>query len=297
MNKIMFTIAISSMMAIVLFSGCNDMNSSDQITLSIKNFTVEPSNITKGESASLGWHVIGVQTVYIDNGIGNVSSEGQQVITPNETTTYTLTVQNGTNIITSTAFIRVMDVINNSDGTPDDGNQSNDTGSDNDYEYSGDNPLAIINTSRGIIKIELYEDKAPKTVQNFRKLVSEGFYDRMIFHLVIDDYKIQTGTTYYYGQTVTFNRTIEFETDPDLVHTDGAVSMASDGWGEGGSSEFFICDGPQGDMDGKYAVFGQTIEGMDVVREIADEVTDDSNPLGGGKPLNMIIIYSITIQE
>ena len=73
--------------------------------------------------------------------------------------------------------------------------------------------------------------------------------------------------------------------------------MASTGWGVGGSAQFFICDGAQSSLDGGYAVFGKTIEGIDVVRDIADEPEDGSSSAGGGKPLTDIIIYSITIEE
>jgi cyclophilin family peptidyl-prolyl cis-trans isomerase len=89
-----------------------------------------------------------------------------------------------------------------------------------------------------------------------------------------------------------------FETDENATHVDGAISMASTGAGVGGSSQFFICDGAQTGLDGSYAVFGKTIEGLSVVRDIADSPHDSSyGSVGGGRPNTDIIIYSITIEE
>jgi len=91
--------------------------------------------------------------------------------------------------------------------------------------------------------------------------------------------------------------TIEFETHEDVKHVDGAISMASTGAQVGGSGEFFICDGEQSFLDGNYAPFGIVIEGIEVVREIAAQPHDNSNPAGGGVPLEDIIINSITIEN
>jgi peptidyl-prolyl cis-trans isomerase B (cyclophilin B) len=91
--------------------------------------------------------------------------------------------------------------------------------------------------------------------------------------------------------------TIEFETHKDVNHVDGAISMASTGAGVGGSNEFFICDGEQSFLDGNYAPFGVVIDGIDVVRNIAAKPHDNSNPAGGGVPLEDIIINSIIIEN
>jgi cyclophilin family peptidyl-prolyl cis-trans isomerase len=160
------------------------------------------------------------------------------------------------------------------------------------------NPIAIFNTSKGIFKVELYKDIAPKTVDNFVKLVNDGFYDGMIFHRISDDFMIQAGKSYPDGtQKTSPYGNIEFEGNGK--HIDGAISMASTGAGVGGSAEFFICDGSQSFLDGNYAAFGRVIENISVVRDIADEPHDSSfepNP-GGGKPLENIIINSITIEK
>ncbi len=160
-----------------------------------------------------------------------------------------------------------------------------------------ENPTAIIDTSKGTIKIELYLDKTPDTVTNFINLAQDGFYDGMIFHRIKDNFMIQAGNTYPDGSTKESPYgNIEFEYDETLSHVDGAISMASTGSGVGGSSQFFICDEKQSFLDGSYAIFGVTTEGIEVVRDIADDPRDDSSPAGGGKPYEDILINSITIE-
>lgn len=178
-------------------------------------------------------------------------------------------------------------------------NQPSDDGTtDGNTNDSTGNPIAVIDTSKGIIQVELYQDKAPKTVENFVKLINDGFYDGNIFHRVMDDFMIQAGNTYPDGTTKESPYgNIVFESDPDLTHEDGSISMASTGAGVGGSAQFFICDGAQSGLDGSYAVFGKTISGIDVVRDIADEPQDGSyGSVGGGRPLEDVVINSITIE-
>jgi len=159
------------------------------------------------------------------------------------------------------------------------------------------NPTATIDTSKGNIKIELFLDKTPETVKNFVKLANDGFYDGMIFHRIADNFMIQAGYIYPDGSIKPSPYdNIEFEYDEDALHVDGAISMASTGAGVGGSAQFFICDGRQQFLDGNYAVFGVTIQGIDVVRDIADDPHDSSSPAGGGKPYDDIIINSIIIE-
>ncbi|MBU1941595.1 MAG: peptidylprolyl isomerase, partial [Candidatus Thermoplasmatota archaeon] len=171
---------------------------------------------------------------------------------------------------------------------------SNDNGN---TEPTG-NPIAVFDTSKGVFKVELFQDKVPKTCNNFIKLVNDGFYDGMIFYRIMDDFMIQAGRYLADGSEKSSPYgNIDFESDPTVRHVDGAISMASTGVGVGGSAEFFICDGPQSFLDDNYAAFGVVIEGMDVVRDIADEPQDNSSPAGGGKPYTDIIINSITIEN
>jgi cyclophilin family peptidyl-prolyl cis-trans isomerase len=168
--------------------------------------------------------------------------------------------------------------------------------SQNNNGSSAENPVAVFDTSLGIFKVELFEDKMPTTVNNFVKLVNDGFYNGMIFYRISDNFMIQAGR-YFPNGTEKFSPygNILFETS-DVKHVDGAISMASTAAKAGGSAEFFICDGAQSFLDGNYAAFGVTIEGIEVVRDIASQPQDNSNPAGGGKPYTDIIINSITIE-
>jgi cyclophilin family peptidyl-prolyl cis-trans isomerase len=168
--------------------------------------------------------------------------------------------------------------------------------SENDNSIIDENPIAVFDTSMGVFKVELYQDKMPITCNNFIKLANDEFYDGMIFYRISDDFMIQAGRFFADGSEV-FSKygNIDFE-ESDLKHVDGAISMASTGVKVGGSSEFFICDGEQAFLDGNYAAFGVTIEGLDVVRNIASQPHDNSSPAGGGKPYTDITINSITFE-
>ncbi len=166
----------------------------------------------------------------------------------------------------------------------------------NNNEPEG-NPVVLFDTDYGTFKVELFQDKMPQTVDNFVKLVNDGFYNGVIFHRIKDDFMIQAGRETPDGTVKTSPYgNIQFETS-DVSHVDGAISMASTAAQVGGSAEFFICDGAQTFLDGNYAAFGVVIEGMDVVRTIAASPNDGSlepNP-GGGKPLTDIVINNIII--
>jgi peptidyl-prolyl cis-trans isomerase A (cyclophilin A) len=176
-------------------------------------------------------------------------------------------------------------------------------GNNNDDDQNGvtpvGNPIAVFNTNMGNFKIELFEDKTPITAGNFIRLVNDGFYDGMTFYRISKSFMIQAGRYFPDGsQDQSPYGNIEFETHEDVKHVDGAISMASTGAGVGGSGEFFICDGAQPGLDGNYAPFGVVIEGLDdVIRNIAAQPHDNSNPAGGGVPLEDILINSITIEN
>ena len=156
-------------------------------------------------------------------------------------------------------------------------------------------PVAEISTSKGLIVVELYNDKAPKTCDNFIKLAKSGFYDGLVFHRVIDNFMIQTGGFLPDGTPKSSPYgNIQFEAS-DLKHVDGAISMASTGAKVGGSAQFFICDGAQSGLDGNYAVFGKVTEGMDVVREISSVQTTTKFTSYSDWPVNEIIINNIEI--
>ncbi|QDU78022.1 putative peptidyl-prolyl cis-trans isomerase [Bremerella volcania] len=128
--------------------------------------------------------------------------------------------------------------------------------------------VATIETNKGTIKLELFEDKVPKTVGNFEKLAGEGFYDGLKFHRVIADFMVQTGCPQGTG-TGGPGYKFEDEFHPDLKHDGpGILSMANAGPNTNGS-QFFITHEATPWLDGKHSVFGKVIEGQDVVNAIA----------------------------
>jgi peptidyl-prolyl cis-trans isomerase B (cyclophilin B) len=166
------------------------------------------------------------------------------------------------------------------------------------------NRIAIIDTIYGIIKIELFERRAPITTSNFINLSIDGFYDGLLFHRVIDDFVIQTGDPYtkdnnpYNDGTGGSSKTIPLEIHPELTHVDGAVGMARSADLDSASSQFYICDGPQHGLDGDYAVFGIVYDGIDVVRKIAQvETWGYKRPILKDHPIDDIIMYSVFITE
>jgi peptidyl-prolyl cis-trans isomerase B (cyclophilin B) len=127
--------------------------------------------------------------------------------------------------------------------------------------------IATIDTSRGLIKLKLHADKAPKTVANFEKLAKQGFYNGLKFHRVIADFMIQTGCP---KGTGTGDAGYKFadEFHPDLTHKGpGVLSMANAGPNTNGS-QFFITHVATPWLDQKHSVFGQVLEGQEVVNAI-----------------------------
>ncbi len=126
---------------------------------------------------------------------------------------------------------------------------------------------AIIETERGTIELELFDVQAPKTVANFEKLVSDGFYDGLKFHRVINDFMIQGGCPQGTG-TGGPGYKFEDEFHPDCVHdAPGTLSMANSGPNTNGS-QFFITHVPCPWLDQKHTVFGRVIEGQSVVDQV-----------------------------
>jgi cyclophilin family peptidyl-prolyl cis-trans isomerase len=150
---------------------------------------------------------------------------------------------------------------------------------------------AVFDTSMGKFTVELYADKVPKTVENFVKLANQGFYDGVIFHRVMDGFMIQGGDPTGTG-TGGPGYTIKDEFGEGLKHSsEGILSMANTGRPNTGGSQFFITLDATPWLDGKHAVFGKVVEGMDVVRAIGKVATDSND-----RPLTDVVIKSITIQ-
>lgn len=127
--------------------------------------------------------------------------------------------------------------------------------------------LISMNTNRGEIKLELYPEYAPKTVNNFVFLANEGFYDGVAFHRVIDNFVIQGGDPTGSGMGGPGYRFEDETANNPLVHQTGMISMANAGPNTNGS-QFFITHSPQPHLNGRHTVFGKVVSGMDIVNAI-----------------------------
>ena len=149
---------------------------------------------------------------------------------------------------------------------------------------------ATLHTNHGAIEVELFDDDAPKTVENFRKLAGEGFYEGVVFHRVIPDFMIQGGDptgTGMGGPGYTFED--EFN-DHKVVR--GALAMANAGPDTNGS-QFFIVTTPAASwLDGKHTVFGEVTSGMDSVDAI------EGVPTGpGDQPEEPVVIERVELSD
>lgn len=182
-------------------------------------------------------------------------------------------------------------------------------------------PVATISTNRGDIKIQLFPEQAPKTVENFVGLAKKGYYDGIIFHRVIPEFMIQGGDptgTGMGGESI-FGHPFEDEFSDQLFNLRGALSMANAGPNTNGS-QFFIVQAKQVPvnmlaqlkdsgypeeiieaykkmggtpwLDHRHTVFGQVISGMDVVDEIANVQRDAQD-----RPLYDVVMEKVTISE
>lgn len=146
----------------------------------------------------------------------------------------------------------------------------------------------------GIIELELYPETAPITVKNFEKLVSEGFYDGLIFHRVISGFMIQggdpTGTGYHGSDETIKGEFLANGVVNKLSHTRGVISMARSQNPNSASSQFFICHEDAVFLDGNYAAFGKVTKGMEVVDAIA---AVDTNAMD--KPLEPQVMKKVSL--
>jgi cyclophilin family peptidyl-prolyl cis-trans isomerase len=147
-----------------------------------------------------------------------------------------------------------------------------------------------ITTSKGTLDIELFDDDAPKTVENFKKLARDGFYDGVIFHRVIPDFMIQGGDP---TGTGTGGPGYKFEDEfNDHKVERGALAMANAGPNTNGSQFFIVTAEATPWLDGKHTVFGKVTKGMDVVDAISNAERD-----GRDKPHDDITIDSIALSD
>jgi peptidyl-prolyl cis-trans isomerase B (cyclophilin B) len=149
---------------------------------------------------------------------------------------------------------------------------------------------ATLHTNQGPIAFELHDDDAPKTVENFRKLAGDGFYDGVVFHRVIPDFMIQGGDptgTGMGGPGYTF----EDEFNDHKVER-GALAMANAGPNTNGSQFFVVTAEATPWLDGKHTVFGRVTDGMDVVDAISQMETDASD-----KPREAVVIERVELAD
>jgi peptidyl-prolyl cis-trans isomerase A (cyclophilin A) len=170
-----------------------------------------------------------------------------------------------------------------------------------------ENPTAVIHTNKGDITLELFEQRAPRTVENFvglatgekswtdpetnEKVEGEPLYEDVIFHRIIDDFMIQGGDptgTGRGGPGYQFDDEFHEELNHDGP---GILSMANSGPNTNGS-QFFITLDATPHLNGRHSVFGRVIDGMDVVEEIGSVPTDRND-----KPMKDIVIESIDIEQ
>ena len=167
------------------------------------------------------------------------------------------------------------------------------------------NPMVVLSTSMGDIKVELYSDKAPVTVKNFLDYVKAGYYDGTIFHRVIPGFMIQGGglTADMQDKHEGQRAPIKNESDNGLKNENGTLAMARTSVPDSATSQFFINvkDNAFLNKDNApdkvgYAVFGKVVEGMDVVKKIEQVKTTTKGP-HQNVPVDAVVIKSAKIVE
>jgi peptidyl-prolyl cis-trans isomerase B (cyclophilin B) len=152
---------------------------------------------------------------------------------------------------------------------------------------------AVLHPNHGEITIELFDEEAPKTVANFKKLAGDNFYNGVIFHRVIKDFMIQGGDptgTGRGGPGYTFEDEFNDELTGHEKYTRGVIAMANGGANTNGSQFFIVTTDAAPWLDGKHTVFGHVVDGMEVVDKIEGSETD-----GADKPRDEARIESVTL--
>jgi len=149
---------------------------------------------------------------------------------------------------------------------------------------------ATMQTNHGTIELELFDEDAPKTVQNFTKLARDGFYDGVIFHRVIEDFMIQGGDPTGTGSGGPGYQ-FEDESNQHAVAR-GALAMANAGPNTNGSQFFIVTADACPWLDGKHTVFGRVVSGMDVVDAISTVETD-----GSDRPREAVTIQRVELAQ
>ena len=136
------------------------------------------------------------------------------------------------------------------------------------YQPTGEE-IAVVSTSKGVIRVQLHGKDAPIHVGNFVELSTKGFYDGLTFHRYVPDFVIQGGCPKGNGTgNPGYQIKEEFSTNPHNSHEDGTLAMARSNMPDSAGCQFYFCLGPQHFLDPNYTVFGDTIEGLDVVHSL-----------------------------
>ena len=163
------------------------------------------------------------------------------------------------------------------------------------------NEVAVIKTTEGDIVVQFWTDAAPNTIENFKKLAGQGFYDGTIFHRIVKGFMIQGGDPNSkdpakedsYGQGGPgFNIKAEFN---DHSHDRGVLSMARGPDPDSAGSQFFICLAPVHRLDHQYTTFGKLIKGQDVLEKIGETPVTRNSMGEPSKPSKRVVIESIKI--
>jgi peptidyl-prolyl cis-trans isomerase B (cyclophilin B) len=163
------------------------------------------------------------------------------------------------------------------------------------------NEVAVIKTSEGEMVVQFWADAAPNTIDNFKKLASQGFYDGTIFHRIVKGFMIQGGDPNSkdpakensYGEGGPgYNIKAEFN---DHVHDRGVISMARGPDPDSAGSQFFICLAPVRRLDHQYTTFGKLAKGDDVLEKIGDTPVTKNSMGEPSKPTKRVVIESIKI--
>jgi cyclophilin family peptidyl-prolyl cis-trans isomerase len=152
---------------------------------------------------------------------------------------------------------------------------------------NADNPEIAIETDYGTMKLELFPDVAPAHTDSMLSLIKRGFYNGLTFHRIIDNFMIQGGDPKGNGTgDAGYNLPAEFS---NLKHLEGTLSMARSQDPNSASCQFFICLAPAPWLDGKYTIFGQLMEGNDVLHKIGKV------EVKGETPVKPVIIRKMTV--
>jgi len=163
------------------------------------------------------------------------------------------------------------------------------------------NEVAVIKTSEGEMVVQFWTDAAPNTIENFKKLARQGFYDRTIFHRIVKEFMIQGGDPNSkdpakensYGQGGPgYQIKAEFNDHPDER---GEISMASSSDPDSAGSQFFICLAPVHRLDHQYTTFGKLIKGEDVLEKIGNTPVERNAQGEPSKPTKRVVIESVKV--